>query len=119
MSRPSVKVRVTEMVRKILAPEMKAAGFSRAGRTFWRNGPEVCHLAAVQMSRWGSSDDSSFDVHLGVFWHRVEKILDNPSAGKIPPPDYDCTFRVDLRRTISMPPKPSWKVTHRTDFDSL
>jgi hypothetical protein len=119
MSKLSVKDRVTGMVRDILGPEMKAAGFRRTGRVFWRNGPEVCHVATVAMSRWGSSDQSSFDVQLGVFWHHIEAILGNPSVGKVPPPEYRCTFRIDLGRIISMPPKPSWKVTQRSDFAAL
>jgi len=71
------------------------------------------------MNRWGSSDASSFDVHLGVFWHPVEEILENPSVGKMPPPEHRCTFRIDLGRTTSMPPKPSWEITHASDYDSL
>jgi hypothetical protein len=119
MSKPSVKDRVTAMARDVLGPEMKSAGFRRSGRTFWRDAADVCHVATIAMSRWGSSDESSFDVQLGVFWHRVEAILDNPSVARMPPPEYRCTFRIDLGRVISMPPKPSWRVTHGTDMDSL
>ncbi|HSU68290.1 MAG TPA: DUF4304 domain-containing protein, partial [Tepidisphaeraceae bacterium] len=100
-------------------PEMTAVGFRRRGRTFWRDGPDVCHVAAVTMSRWGSSDESSFDVQLGVYWHCVETFLGNPWAGKMPPPEYRCTFRIDLGSVVSIPPKPSWKVTRRTDFGAL
>ncbi|HZK81241.1 MAG TPA: DUF4304 domain-containing protein [Humisphaera sp.] len=98
---------------------MKLQGFRRTGRTFWRNGSEVCHVATLEMSRWGSRDESSFSVQLGVFWHRVEALLENASVGKMPPPSHRCTFRIDLGRTISMPPKPSWKVTHESDFAAL
>jgi hypothetical protein len=119
MSKRSTKHGVTDMVRDVLGPEMKAAGFRRNGRTFWRDGPEVCHVAVVAMSRWGSSEKSSFDVQLGVFWHRVEKFLKNPSVGRMPPPEYRCTFRIDLGRTISMPPKRSWEVTGASNFDAL
>ena|SRR5688572_12216800 len=119
MSKPSVKDRVTAMVRDVLGPEMKAAGFRRSGRVFWRNGPDVCHVASVEMNRWGSSDASSFGVALGVFWHRVEAVLGNPTARKMPPSEYRCTFRIDLGRVISMPPKPEWRVTHRSNYDAI
>jgi hypothetical protein len=117
--KPSVKDRVSEMVRDVVGPGMKVAGFRRTGRVFWRNSLDVCHVAHVEMSRWGSSRESSFHVHLGVFWHQVEGILENPSVGKMPPPAYRCTFRIDLGRTISMPPKPTWKVTLASDFHSI
>jgi hypothetical protein len=119
MSKHSVNHDVTRMVRDVLGPEMKAAGFRRRGRTFWRDGPEVCHVATVMMSRWGSSDQSSFDIHLGVFWHAVEEFLKNPSAGKMPPPEYRCTFRIHLGSAISFPHKPSWTVNRTTNFDAL
>src|SRR4051794_16758941 len=101
MSKASVKGRVTAMAREIIGPEMKAVGFRRSGRVFWRDAPEVCHVASVEMNRWGSSDDNTFRVALGVFWHGVERILENPSAGKMPPPHYRCTFHTDLGRVTS------------------
>jgi hypothetical protein len=119
MPKPTVKDLVTAMARDVLGPRMKDAGFRRTGRVFWRNGPEVCHVAAIVMSRWGSCRESSFDVQLGVFWHRVEKILRNPSARKMPPPEYRCTFRIDLGRAISLPPRPSWEVNRNSDFGSI
>jgi hypothetical protein len=119
MSKLSVKDRVTAMTRDVLGPEMKVAGFRRSGRVFWRDGPDVCHVVSVEMNRWGSSDANSFGVALGVFWHRVEAILENPSAGKMPPPEYRCTFRIDLGRVISMPPKREWRVTHRSNYDVI
>jgi hypothetical protein len=122
MPSPSVKDLVTQMIRDLVTPRMKAEGFRRTGRTFWRDGPEVCHVAHVLMNRWGSATESSFDVHLGVFWHRVEKLLDNPSLGKMPPPEFRCTFRFNVGRLatkLSKPPKPDWRVTLKTDFDTL
>ena len=117
--KPSVKDRVSAMVRDVLGPPMKAAGFRRAGRVFWRNGPDVCHVAAVQMSRWGSKESSSFSVLLGVYWHYVEQVLENPSLEKMPPLEWHCTFRIDLGGTISSPPRPDWEVTQTSDFDAL
>jgi hypothetical protein len=119
MPKHSVKDAVTRMVRDVLGPEMKAAGFRRRGRTFWRDGPELCHVATVTMSRWGSSDKGSFDIQLGVFWHAVEKFLKNPSAAKMPPPEYHCTFRIGLGSVISFPSKPSWEVSRTTNFEAL
>jgi hypothetical protein len=119
MPKPSVKDRVTGMVREVLGRQMKAAGFRRSGRIFWRDGPDVCHVATVAMNRWGSSDESSFGVQLGVFWHRVETILENPSVGKMPPPEHRCTFRIDLGRVISVSPKPEWCVTLASDFNTI
>ena len=71
------------------------------------------------MDRWGSAGESSFGVHLGVFWHQVEAILESPSFGKLPPPERHCTFRIDLGRTVMMPPKPWWKVDHASDYDAI
>jgi hypothetical protein len=74
---------------------------------------------SVEMNRWGSSDANSFGVALGVFWHRVEAILENPSAGKMPPPEYRLHVSDRLGRVISMPPKREWRVTHRSNYDVI
>lgn len=119
MSKPSVKDRVTAMTREVLGPEMQAAGFRRAGRLFWRDGPDTCQVVNIVMNPWGSRDDSTISIALGVFWHRVEAILENSALGMMPPPVHRCTFRIDLGRVISMPPKPEWRVTQRSNYEKL
>ena|SRR5687768_5091695 len=119
MLKDPVKDRVTAMVRDVLGPEMKAAGFRRSGRTFWRDGPDVCHVVSVKMNRWGSRQHSTVGVALGVFWHRVEAILENPSTGKVPPPEHRCTFRIDLGRVVAMPPKLEWRVTRGSNLHAI
>ena len=115
----TVKDRVTDMARDQLGPAMKAFGFRRRGRVFWRDGTDVCHVVTIAMNRFGTRDESKFDVRLGVFWHRVEAVLQNPSVGKMPPPEYRCTFRIDLGRTMPNLPKLWWKVTSTTDYATL
>lgn len=119
MKKLSVKDHVTQMVREVLAPPMKAAGFRRTGRVFWRNNPETCQIVIIAMSRWGSRKESSFDVKLGVFWHRVEEILKNRSSGKMPPPEHLCTFRIDLQDAAHRTPRASWQVTQATNLAAI
>ena|SRR5688572_13922749 len=71
------------------------------------------------MSLWGTREQSRFTVQLGVFWHRVEEILDNPPAGKMPPPEHRCSFRIDLGHILSRPPKQRWSVTRSSDFNKI
>ena len=71
------------------------------------------------MNRWGTAAASDFDAFLGVFWHDVEKILRNPSAGKMPPPEYRCTFRIDLGWTTPKRKQSSWKVTATSDLTAI
>jgi len=98
---------------------MRAAGFNRSGRVFWRDGNEVCHVAHVQMNRWGTGDKSDFCVLLGVFWHEVEGILGKSESVKMPPPEYKCTIRIELGRVVSTPPKQVWKVTPTSDYTAI
>lgn len=119
MPMPLVKDQVGKMVVDILGPSMKASGFRRRGRIFWRDGPWVCQVAAIVVDRWGSSVESSFDVRLGVFWHEVESVLENPSVGRMPPPEYRCTFRIGLAALSKKPPGPDWKVTTASDFRAI
>jgi hypothetical protein len=107
------------MVRDVVGPGMKAAGFRRTGRVFWRDQPDVCHVAHFQMNRWGTSQQSDFSILLGVFWHKVEELLGNPCAKKMPPPEYKCTIRIELGRVVSTPPKRPWKVTPDSDFTAI
>ena len=119
MPESSIKDRVTEMVRDVVGPGMKVVGFRRSGRMFWRNRADVCHVAHVQMNRWGTSQESDFCVLLGVFWHDVEKLLGKSAAIKMPPPEYKCTVRIELGRVVSTPPKPAWKVTLKSDYAAI
>jgi Domain of unknown function (DUF4304) len=119
LPKPTVKDRVTEMIRDIVGPGMKAAGFRRNGRVFWRDQPDVCQVVHVQMNRWGTSQQSDFCVLLGVFWHKVEELLQNPSATKMPPPEYKCTIRIELGRVVSTPPKRPWTVTLDSDYAAI
>jgi len=119
LSEPTVKEHVIDMISNVVGPGMKAAGFRRNGRVFWRDEPDVCHVAHVQMNRWGTSQQSDFCVLLGVFWHKVEELLENPCAKKMPPPEYKCTIRIELGRVVSTPPKPAWKVTQGSDYAAI
>jgi hypothetical protein len=119
MTGASVKDHVTEMVRDVLGPYMKDAGFRRRGRLFWRDGNDVCHVVTVVMSPWGTRNQSSFKVELGVFWHQVEMILHDNPIEKMPPQLVSCTFQIDLGWTVAQPPKLSWEVTLATDLEAL
>jgi hypothetical protein len=115
----AVKDRVTELAREVLGPYLSARGFRRNGRTFWRNGADVCQIITLSMSRWGTKATSDFDVFLGVFWHDVEKVLGNPSSERMPPPEYRCTFRIDLGWTTPKRLQRSWKVDLTSDLSKL
>lgn len=69
-----VKDCVTEMIRDIVGPGMKSAGFRRNSRVFWRDRPGVSHVAHVQMNRWGTSQESDFCIQLGVLWYKVAAV---------------------------------------------
>jgi hypothetical protein len=115
----TVKELVNEMTQEVVGPGLKAAGFRRRGRVFWRDRPDVCHVAHVQMNRWGTSQASDFCVLLGVFWHKVEKLRAKSTAIKMPPPEYKCTVRIELGRVVSTPPKRAWKVALDSDYAAI
>jgi hypothetical protein len=102
-----------------LGPYLKAQGFRRRERVFWRDSADLCHVIVLQMNRFGTRRASSFDVFLVVFWHRVEEILRNPSAGRMPPPEYRCTFRVDLGWLTPARLQKSWDVDETTELAQL
>src|SRR3954469_6037753 len=114
----TVKDRLTRMVRDVVAPQLKRLGFRHRGRVLWRDGKDVCHVITFAMNRWGSRDESLFTVHLGVFWHQVEKVLRNPSVGRMPPPDFRCTFSINLG-TVVAARKKSYEVRHDSDFEAI
>jgi len=37
----------------------------------------------------------------------------------VPPPEYQCTFRIDLASTVPGEPRPRWDVTGTTDYSAL
>src|SRR5438128_2420953 len=107
------------MVREQIEPMLAAHGFHRRGRVFWRDDDAVCQVISIAMSRWGSSASSSIDVHLGVFWHRIERALRNPADNRMPPPAHRCTFRISLYHATPKRSRRSWDVTPQTDYAAL
>jgi Domain of unknown function (DUF4304) len=115
----SVKDRITLLARDLLGPTLKAKGFRRTSRTFWKNSNDVCLVIALTSSWTNTRDVGRFVVYLGVFWHKVEALLGNSAVGRLPPPQYKCTFRIDLGWTTPTRLQKSWQVDLRTDLKAV
>jgi hypothetical protein len=92
----TVKSRLAEMTKNHLGPWMKSLGFRRRGRIFWREREQVCQTVRLELSSFGTSVRGTLYLEIGVFWHKVEELLGNPSSGRMPPREYHNTFRVRL-----------------------
>ncbi len=90
MSKESNKL-VDKAIRKILAPVLRADGFTGSGRTFRRYRGELVHVFCVSGSRWGGALHACLGVHLrflvfpGDLPWTWEKI-----------PDFNCFLRQGL-----------------------
>ncbi len=115
----TVRDRVTQFAREILEPELKRFGFRRSGRKLWRNDAKVCQVVDLTLSQWGTATAGRFYINMGVFWHEVEEILKNPSRRKMPPPEYQCTYRMDLGGATPEGRQKIWDIDLHTDLRSL
>jgi hypothetical protein len=115
----TVKDRVTGMARDVLGPEMRHLGFRRTDRLFWKDSESVCQIVSLVMNRWGSSTASSVDMHLGVYWHQVERTLVDAPVPKVPPPSWRCTITANLLHLMPPEARGQRPIDLATDLDNM
>lgn len=79
-----------------LAPQLKALGFRKSGRTFYRVAGDCTQVINVQASLSNYAGQGKFTVNLGGFYPLLAELLTGlqpaPKPGALPK-EYDCQLR--------------------------
>jgi hypothetical protein len=106
--------RIDAVVRAGLAPELKAAGFRKAARTFRRPFPLGMQVVNVQASRWNGGDTGQFTINLGVHLPAVDVIDGRPPRGN--PTEWQCQVRRRIGFLFPDPDDHWWEIGPATDL---
>lgn len=107
---------INEVVKRGLAPALKAQGFKKNATHFARRQGAVMHYLNVQSSQWNYGSEGGFYINAGVAFDEL-CVID----GKAPPvfPKYfDCQFMVRLEQLDTTLPA-QFRVDDTTDLDAM
>ena len=119
MSETPAKKLVDEVVKRSIQPRLKADGYRKKARTFFRElDGGVYQIANVQLNKWNTAQEATFTINLGVYFPSVVAIYWQPEITP-PPRECECTVRARIGNLLDEPDDHWWTVTPRTDLDSL
>lgn len=83
---------IDTLLRHAVTPLLKAQGFSKKGRTYFRQSSDKgwTELINVQSSQWNSSAEASFTINLGLFHAKAFASVYGTEPKT--PHDYDCVI---------------------------
>jgi hypothetical protein len=102
--------RLSAILRGAVAPALKLAGFTRAGRSFERKLEDLSWVVDVQTSRWDSPPDKAFTLNCGVFVPRVVSAY-TPRKEPVRPVLADCCITARLGHLSDKPGDMWWTLT--------
>ncbi|WP_170979462.1 DUF4304 domain-containing protein [Roseomonas sp. HF4] len=94
-----IAARIDALIGMALAPQLKADGYARKGRTWRRRGGDGILVVNIQASQFNAGEDGRFTMNLGVSLpapHRLLKERDPPAA----PTEYQCDLRARIGELI-------------------
>jgi hypothetical protein len=98
---------------------LKADGFQRRQRSFYRNSEEVTWMINIQKHRYSTPEELEFTINVGVFCTRLHDALwpELDGAGA----EAGAHFQVSERIGFLMPRREDhwWRVTEKTDLEML
>jgi Domain of unknown function (DUF4304) len=119
MTELPAKKLVDEIVKRGLQPHLKAAGYKKKARTFFRElDGGVFQIVNVQLSQWGTATESKFTINLGVFFPSIQQISLKPALDGVPN-EYDCHLRQRIGMLMPDHLDHWWTVTSNPSIDGV
>lgn len=86
-------------IRLGLAPALKADGYRKRGRTFYRGSAEATRVVNVQSSQSNLGASGKFTLNLGVYFPEVERVAGFDGALQWPA-ESQCSLRVRIGQLL-------------------
>src|SRR5262245_6926148 len=109
--------RIDHVIRAGLAPVLRAAGFTRRGRTFHRRGEHCVSVTNVQASRYNFGWSGQLTLNLGVYFPEAARIAHGAAAEY--PTEPECQVRERIGVLMAGGNDHWWGISARTDLDRL
>ncbi len=110
--------KIDEIIKVGLAPLLKAHGFKKKARNFYREHEDRIDLINVQASQFNAGAEGQFTVNVGVHFPAISAITDAPSI-KGMPKEYDCTARERIGLLSSANKDTWWSVDNNVDINNI
>ena len=97
---------------------LRPKGFKRAAPNFWRHADDIYQSVSFQASQWGSADQGSFTVNIGV----SSPALYTAFTGRAFPKNPSTTLWPINQRIGALIPNPHdlwWNIDAATDLDAI
>jgi hypothetical protein len=111
--------RIDHVIQTDLAQRLKAAGFRKSGRTFFRTQPDHTRVVNVQANLWNQGQEGSFAINLGIHFPIVTELAGEPAVTGRFPKEYQCNVRERLGALVYGGRDHWWPITAHTDVARL
>jgi len=112
--KPHPALLIKAIVQDHLAPFLKARGFRKKGRHFWRVEGDVMDVIDVQNSQFNDAWEAKFTINLGVCWIFLQRVIGGVFAVE-PSPPKSCIFRHRLSPDMEKKADYWWDVRSNSD----
>ena len=109
---------IDRVIRFGLAPCLRAEGFKKQARNFYRRSNYRTDVVNIQASRWNEGASGSFTMNLGVYFPEVADLASAPPAPSVPK-EYHCTVRSRIGHLMPAGTDLWWDVSGETDEEAL
>jgi len=91
-----ISARIDGVIAKDLALRLKAEGYRKSGRTFYRPAPDHTCAVNIQGHKYNEGDEGSFAINMGVYFPVVAELGGGPVARGKFPKDNECSVQTRL-----------------------
>jgi hypothetical protein len=92
----AIRERIDTVIASDLAVRLKAEGYRKSARTFFRAGEEHTCIVNVQGNKWNQDDEGSFAINLGVYFPIIANLGGGPPALGPFPKEHECSISARL-----------------------
>ena len=89
----AISDRIDHVIARDLALRLKAEGYRKSGRTFYRAAPDHTCVVNVQANKYNQGDDGSFAINLGVYFPAFAELGGGRVVQDKFPKEYECSVR--------------------------
>jgi len=109
---------IDRVIRAGLAPRLKAEGFKKQARNFYRRSDLRTDVVIIQASRWNEGASGSFTLNLGVYFPEVTEMAGGPRPPEVPK-EYHCSVRARIGHLMPAGTDLWWDVSDEINEQNL
>ena len=113
-----ISKKIDEIIKAGIAPLLKAHGFKKKARNFYRSFDDRIDVINVQASQYNEGAKGRFTINLGVYFPAIAEITEAiPVKGM--PKEYNCTVRERIGGVLDNRQDIWWSVDETTNLNEV